>query len=48
MVVESQLPQAVAAPLDQRVVAIFRVLHSAFRFVGDMPDEVRRWLFGHQ
>jgi hypothetical protein len=48
MVVEAQLPQALAAPEGQRVVAIFRVLHSAFHFVGEMPEETRRWLFGQQ
>lgn len=43
---ESQLPAAFAAPEEERVVAVFRALHSAFRFSGPMPDEVRHWLFG--
>jgi hypothetical protein len=46
MVVESQLPHALALPLNQRVVGIFRVIHSAFQFRGEMPEEVRTWLFG--
>jgi hypothetical protein len=46
MVVESQLPPAVAAPEDERVVAVMRAIHSGFTFSGPMPDEVRTWLFG--
>jgi hypothetical protein len=46
MVVESQLPLAVAAPEDERVVAVMRAIHSGFTFSGPMPDEVRKWLFG--
>ena len=46
MVVESQLPSAVAAPEDERVVAVMRAIQSGFTFSGPMPEEVRRWLFG--
>jgi hypothetical protein len=46
MVVESQLPLAVAAPEDQRVVAVMRAIHAGFNISGPMPDEVQRWLFG--
>lgn len=46
MVVESQLPSAVAAPEEERVVAVMRVMHAGFVFSGPMPDEVRRWLYG--
>ena len=46
MVVESQLPAAIAAPEDERVVAVMRAIHAGFTFSGPMPDEVRRWLYG--
>ncbi len=46
MVVESQLPAAVVAPEDQRIVAVMRAVHAGFTFTGPMPEEVRRWLFG--
>ena len=46
MVVESQLPKAIAAPEEERVVAVLKAIHSGFTFAGPMPDEVRRWLFG--
>jgi len=46
MVVEAQLPAAIAAPEDERVVAVMRAIHSVFTFSGPMPDEVRRWLYG--
>jgi len=46
MVVESQLPLAVAAPDDERVVAVMRAIHAGFTFSGPLPDEVRRWLYG--
>ena len=46
MVVESQLPLAVVAPEDDRVVAVMQAVHAGFTFSGPMPDEVRRWLFG--
>jgi hypothetical protein len=45
MVVERQLPQAIAAPEEQRVVAVFRAIHAGFSF-GQLPQDVRNWLFG--
>jgi hypothetical protein len=46
MVVESLLPPAIAAPEDERVLAVMRAVHSGFTFNGPMPEEVRRWLYG--
>jgi hypothetical protein len=46
MVLDTLLPQAIAAPEDERVVSVFRALHAAFRFSGPLPEEVRHWLFG--
>jgi hypothetical protein len=46
VLLETQLPTACAAPEEQRVVAVFRALHSAFRFSGPMPEEIRHWLYG--
>ena len=45
MVIESLLPQAMAEPEADRVVAIFRALHTGFR-VKKLPEECRKWLFG--
>jgi hypothetical protein len=46
MVVEAQLPLAVAAPEDERVVAVMRAICSGFTFSGSMPEETRKWMFG--
>jgi hypothetical protein len=45
-ILESQLPEAFAATEEERVVAVFRALHLAFRFSGPMPEEIRHWLYG--
>jgi hypothetical protein len=46
MVVESLLQAAIAAPEEERVVAVMRAIHAGFTFNGPMPEEVRRWLYG--
>jgi len=46
MLLESQLPAAVTAPEEERVVAVFRALYPAFRFSGPVPEVIQHWLYG--
>jgi hypothetical protein len=46
VLLETELPEACAAPVEERVVAVFRAVYGAFRFSGPMPVEIKEWLYG--
>jgi hypothetical protein len=48
VVVEHLLPGAKATPEPERASAIFRAVHTGFKFRERLPEAIRHWLFGSQ